>query len=387
MARVWIALWLSCWVLSALAATRPVPAPPALEARSYILMDADSGAVLAERDADTPHGPASITKLMTAYVVFKALREGHIGWDDRVEVSERAWGSRVEGSKMFIRVGKRVPVRDLLRGMIVASGNDASIALAEHVAGTEAAFAELMNAEAKAMGLKNSHFVNSTGLPHPDHYMSARDIAILSLHLIRDFPEEYKMFGEKEYTTPVEYSGGRKPITQPNRNRLLWKDASVDGLKTGHTEEAGYCLAASALRDGMRLISVVMGTSGDRKRTAESQALLSYGFRNFETHKLFEAGETLANLRVWKGETETVPAGVPEALYVTVPKGRYDDLEARTEPQGRVMAPVVKGQRLGDVVVRLDGRELRRVPLVALRDDPEGGLWRLAVDTVLLWFE
>ncbi len=387
MSRIWIGLFLSFLALAGFAGSRPLPAPPALEARSYILMDADSGAVLAERDADTPHAPASITKVMTAYVVFKALREGHIGWDDPVEVSERAWGSRVEGSKMFIRVGKRVPVRDLLRGMIVASGNDASIALAEHVAGTEEAFAGLMNAEAKAMGLKNSHFVNATGLPHDDHYMTAHDIAVLARHLIRDFPEEYKLFAEKEYTTPVAYSGGRKPITQPNRNRLLWKDASVDGLKTGHTKEAGYCLVASAVRDGMRLISVVMGTSSDRKRTAESQALLSYGFRNFETHKLFDAGEALTNLRVWKGETETVPAGVREAFFVTVPKGRYDDLEARTEPQGRVMAPVAKGQPLGTVVVRLDDEVLRRVPLVALREDPEGGLWRLAVDTVLLWFE
>lgn len=387
MSRVWIGLLLWVWFYPLVAATRPIPAPPTLEARSYILMDAHSGAVLAQKDADTPHGPASITKLMTAYVVFKALREGQIGWDDPVEISERAWGSRVEGSKMFIRVGKQVPVRDLLRGMIVASGNDASIALAEHVAGTEQAFAGLMNAEAKAMGLKNSHFVNATGLPHPDHYMSARDIAVLSRHLILDFPEEYKIFAEKEYTTPVEYSGGRKPITQPNRNRLLWKDASVDGLKTGHTEEAGYCLAASAVRDGMRLISVVMGTSGDRKRTAESQALLSYGFRNFETHKLFEAGEPLSNVRVWKGQTKTVPAGVTEPFYVTVPKGRYGDLEARTEPGRYIQAPVAQGQTLGTVVVRLDGQTLREAPLVALRDDPEGGLWRLAVDTVLLWVQ
>ncbi len=387
MVRVWIGLFPLLWACGVLAAARPVPAPPPLEARSYILMDANSGAVLAEKDADAPHAPASITKLMTAYVVFKALREGHIGWDDAVEVSERAWGSRVEGSKMFIRVGKRVPVRELLRGMIVASGNDASIALAEHVGGTEAAFAQLMNAEAKAMGLENSHFMNATGLPHADHYMSARDIAVLARHLIRDFPQDYKIFAEKEYTTPPEYSGGRKPITQPNRNRLLWKDASVDGLKTGHTKEAGYCLVASAVRDGMRLISVVMGTSGDRKRTAESQALLSYGFRSFESRKLFDAGEPLANLRVWKGETETVPAGVTAPFYVTVPKGRYDDLEARTEPEGRITAPVAKGQRLGAVVVRLDGKVLNRADLVALRDDPEGGLWRLAVDTVLLWFE
>ncbi len=387
MCRIWIGLLALLWILAAAAATRPLPAPPALEARSYILMDADSGAVLAEKDADNPHAPASITKIMTAYVVFKALRDGHIGWDDLVEVSEHAWARNVEGSLMFIRVGKRVPVRELLRGMIVASGNDASIALAEHVAGTEAAFAELMNAEARAMGLQNSHFVNATGLPHADHYMSARDIALLARHLIRDFPEEYRIFAEKSYTTPTEYSGSRKPITQPNRNRLLWKDASVDGLKTGHTQEAGYCLVASARRDGMRLISVVMGTSSDRKRTAESQALLSYGFRNFETHKLFDAGETLTNLRVWKGETETVPAGLAQPLYITVQKGRYKDLDARTEPAGRIEAPVTEGQRLGDVVVRLDGKELERVPLIALRDDPEGGLWRLAVDTVLLWFE
>jgi D-alanyl-D-alanine carboxypeptidase (penicillin-binding protein 5/6) len=365
------------WPAILSAAHSPIPAPPSFSASSYILQDANSGRVLAEKNADERLEPASITKLMTTYVVYKALADGHISIDDPVLVSEKAW--RMEGSRMFIEVGKRVSVDDLIKGVVIQSGNDASVALAEHIAGSESAFADMMNAEARALGLKNSHFTNATGLPGADHYMSARDIATLSAALIRDFPEEYEVYSEKNF----DFNG----ITQHNRNKLLWSDDSVDGLKTGHTKSAGFCLAASAVHDGMRLISVVMGTGSERARATHSQALLSYGFRFYETHRIYEVGEELALPRVWKGEQENVPVGPEETLYVTIPRGQYDNLKARMELGARVMAPLGRGQPVGEAVVSLEGEEIERQPLVALQPVPEGGLWRQAVDTVLLWLE
>ncbi|ROR34684.1 D-alanyl-D-alanine carboxypeptidase family protein [Inmirania thermothiophila] len=360
------------------AAAPPVPAPPALEARSYLLMDFDSGRVLAAREPEARVEPASITKVMTTYVVLREIAAGRIRLDDAVTVSEKAW--RTPGSRMFIEVGTKVTVRELLMGLIVQSGNDASVALAEQVAGTEAAFADLMNRTAAELGLTGSHFVNATGLPDPEHYMTARDIALLARALIRDFPREYAWFKERVY----EYNG----IRQYNRNRLLWRDGSVDGIKTGHTESAGYSLVASARRGPMRLISVVLGTRSDEARTEASQALLNYGFRFFETHRLYAAGKPLTEARVWKGARPTVGLGLAEDLYVTIPRGAYEQLEAEMALDGTaVTAPARKGQRLGTVRVRLGGETLAERPLVALADVPLGGLAQRLIDEVRLWFQ
>lgn len=358
------------------AANAPLPAPPTLDAKSFIVIDAKSDVVLVEHNPDERLAPASITKVMTAYVVFKALQEGHISLDDEALVSEKAW--RMEGSRMFIEVNKRVKVDDLLRGMIVQSGNDASVALAELVAGSEQGFVAMMNAEVEALDLDNTHYVNSTGLPDTEHYTSARDIALLAAALIRDFPDQYPRYSQRDFT----FNG----IKQYNRNKLLWRDPSVDGLKTGHTDSAGYCLAASAERDGMRLISVVMGTKSAKARATQSQSLLNYAFRFFETHRLYSARETLAESRVWEGETENVPVGLQTDLYVTIPRGQYDALDAKLSMNTNIVAPVSEGQTLGEVIVALDGKELKQHSLVALQAVPRGGLWRQAVDTVLQWF-
>jgi serine-type D-Ala-D-Ala carboxypeptidase (penicillin-binding protein 5/6) len=373
-------LVLLLWILylpAGFAVTNPIPAPPTFDAKSYILMDANSDEVLAGKNADERIAPASITKLMTAYVVFKAVAEGHIGLEDQVLVSEKAW--RMAGSRMFIEVGKRVKVDDLLKGMIIQSGNDASVALAEHVAGSEEAFVNIMNAEVANLGLANTHYVNATGLPDPQHYTTARDIALLAKKIIREFPDQYPRYSERKFT----YNG----ITQYNRNKLLWRDESVDGLKTGHTETAGYCLASSAERDTMRLIAVVMGTKSAKSRVTHSQSLLNYGFRFFETHKLYQAGQPLAEPRIWKGEQEHLPLGLAEDLYITIPRGQYDDLDASMEFTAPIDAPVQAGAPYGKVVVALNATDLKQEPLIALKAVPKGDLWRQAMDTVLLWFE
>ncbi len=362
--------------VAATGAAAPLPAPPALDAKSFIVTDAKSGVVLAEANPDERLAPASITKIMTAYVVFKALSEGHISLSDEALVSEKAW--RMEGSRMFIEVNKRVQADDLLRGMIVQSGNDASVALAELVAGSEQGFVAMMNAEAEALGLENTHYVNVTGLPDPEHYTSARDIALLAAALIREFPDQYPRYSQRDFT----YNG----IKQYNRNKLLWRDPSVDGLKTGHTDSAGYCLVASAEREGMRLISVVMGTKSAKARATQSQSLLNYAFRFYETHRLYSALEALAESRVWEGDIENVPVGLQADLYVTIPRGQYDALDAKLSMSANVVAPVSEGQPMGEVTVALDGKELKQHSLVALQAVPRGGLWRQAVDTVLQWF-
>ncbi len=355
----------------------PVPAPPALKASSYILLDYDSNKILVENNADERIAPASITKLMTAYLVYKSLAQGQIHLDDEVPISEKAW--RMEGSRMFVEVGKRVKVDDLLMGMIVQSGNDASVSLAEHVAGSEEAFAQMMNAQAEAMGLTNTHYVNATGLADPEHYSTAHDIALLAQRLIRDFPDQYYRDSEHSFT----YNG----ITQNNRNKLLWRDPSVDGLKTGYTEEAGYCLVSSAKRDGMRLISVVMGTPSPNARVTQSQSLLNYGFRFFETRKLYAAGEPLATPRIWKGQSEQLPLGLTDDFYITIPRGQYSNLDAVMEVNPKIDAPAPKGDTYGDIIVSLNDREVGKEPLIALQSVAEGGMWRQTVDTVLLWFE
>ncbi len=358
-------------------AAKPAPAPPTIAASGYLLIDVDSDMILAAKDAEQRLEPASLTKIMTTYVVFRELRSGSIKESDEVLVSEKAW--KTPGSRMFIEVNKRVSVGDLLKGMVIQSGNDASVALAEHVAGSEEAFANLMNDHAHRLGMNDTHFTNSTGLPDPDHYTTPRDIVMVTEATIREFPELYKLYAVKEFTF--------NDIRQHNRNNLLWRDKSVDGVKTGHTEAAGYCLVASAKREGMRLISVVMGTESEKARLKESQSLLNYGFRFFETHRLYGGGDRLTRTRVWMGDQEEASLGLARDLYVTIPRRQYEKLNARTEVQPHLEAPISKGQKVGEVVIELDGEVITRQPLIALEEVPEGGIWRTVVDTVLMWLE
>ncbi len=362
---------------AASAQTRPVPAAPIIGATSYLMIDAKSGRELASLKPDNPVPPASLTKLMTTYVVFHALKEGQFAVDDEVTISEKAW--RMQGSRMFVEVGKRVRVEDLLLGIIVQSGNDASVALAEFVAGSESVFAEMMNQYAQALGMHSTHFVNATGLPNDDHYSTARDLATLTRSMIKEFPDYYAWHAVKEFQWG--------DIKQPNRNRLLWRDDSVDGLKTGHTEAAGYCLVASAKRDGMRVVTVVLGTSSDKARVDGSQALINYGFRFYETHLLFKAGEEIARARIWKSANEYTTLGVMEDLYITVPRGTYDSLESVHNMPAVLLAPVAAGQPLAEIKVSLNGSDLVHEQLRALEDNPSGSLWQRTVDGVKLWFE
>jgi D-alanyl-D-alanine carboxypeptidase (penicillin-binding protein 5/6) len=359
------------------AQSRPVPAPPIIGATSYLMIDANSGQELAALKPDAPVPPASLTKLMTTYVVFHAIAEGQITLEDEVTISEKAW--RMQGSRMFIEVGNRVRVKDLLLGVIVQSGNDASVALAEYVAGSEEVFAQMMNQYAQALGMTSTNFMNATGWPDDNHYSTARDLAILARALIQEFPDHYQWHAIKEFQWG--------DIKQPNRNRLLWRDDSVDGLKTGHTEAAGYCLVASAERDGMRIITVVLGTSSDKARIDGSQAMINYGFRFFETRLLYRAGEEIARARVWKSANEYSPLGVTEDLYITVPRGTYDSLESVRNMPAVIEAPVAAGQPLGEIKVSLNDEVVVQEQLRALDDNPSGSFWQRTVDTVMLWLE
>jgi serine-type D-Ala-D-Ala carboxypeptidase (penicillin-binding protein 5/6) len=353
-----------------------VPTAPQLAATSYLLIDANSGAVLVEHNADERLPPASLTKMMTSYIARLEIQRGQIKEDDLVLVSEKAW--RKGGSKMFIEVGTQVRVIDLLRGVIIQSGNDASIAIAEHIAGSEEAFADLMNSHASRLGMTNTNFLNSTGWPAEGHLTSSRDLAILAKATIRDDPEYYKIYKEKEFL----WNG----IRQPNRNLMLWRDPSVDGLKTGHTEEAGYCLVASAERDGMRLISVVMGTSSEAARAAETQKLLTWGFRFFETRSFYQPGQVLSNARVWAGAQNTVEVGLTDGLTMTMPKGTMDKLEASITMNRSIKAPIAAGDVLGQVEVR-DGEEIvHTAPVVALADVEEAGIFGRLWDSIRLFF-
>ncbi len=358
------------------AAAKPIPDPPAIGASSYILVDYDSGRVLAEKEPEKPIEPASITKLMTAYLVDKAIADGDILPDEMVTISEKAW--RMQGSKMFVEVGKKVSVEELMKGLIIQSGNDASVALAEHVAGSEEAFVGYMNHQANLLGMSNTNFTNATGWPDENHYSSARDIALLTRAVIRDFPETYRLYREKEYTF--------NDIRQFNRNRLLWRDPTVDGVKTGHTESAGWCLVASAQRGDMRLISVVIGSESDKARTQASQALLNYGYRFFETHRLYRAEDILKTSRIWYGEQEQVPMGVGRDIYITIPRGRYRDLDASMEIDTEIAAPVDRGQQLGQVNIRLDDELIVSEQIVALQAIAEGSLFSRALDSIKLMF-
>ena len=359
------------------AQTRPTPAPPIIGAKSYLMIDGETGHVLAMHQADERLAPASLTKLMTAYVVFQALKRQQIQLTDTVTVSEKAW--RTPGSRMFIEVGTQVSIQDLLLGMIVQSGNDASVALAEQVAGDESVFAELMNQYAQSVGMASSHFMNATGLPDDDHYSTARDLATLARAIIEEFPAYYKWYSVKEFTY--------NDIKQPNRNNLLWRDASVDGMKTGHTDAAGYCLVSSAQRDGMRVIAVVLGTSSAKSRVDGSQALINYGFTFFETRLVYSAGQEVAKTRVWKSANESSSLGVLEDLYITIPRGSYDSLEMIHRIPAIVEAPISQGQPVAEIVVNLDGETLVTEQLRALDNNPQGSLWQRARDGISLWFE
>nr|WP_299242726.1 D-alanyl-D-alanine carboxypeptidase family protein [uncultured Halomonas sp.] len=352
-----------------------VPSPPSLAASSWLLMDANSGEVLVEHEADQSLPPASLTKMMTAYIVEREIDEDRISPDDQVSISEKAW--RTGGSRMFIKEGTQVSVDDLLKGVVIQSGNDASVALAEHIAGSESAFADLMNQQAQRLGMSNSHFINATGLPHENHYASAKDLAILAKHIIKDYPDHYDTYSEKYFT----YNG----IRQPNRNRLLWRDPAVDGLKTGHTEAAGYCLVASAKKDETRLIAVVMGTNSDEARAQEAQKLLSYGFRFFETAKLYDSGAVLNEPRVWGGEKDTLRLGVSEDVYLTAPQGKRESMTAKLDIQETIKAPIEVGQHLGTLKVLLGEKVVKEQPLIALESIPEGGFFKKLWDNIVIF--
>lgn len=354
-----------------------IPPPPAVAARSHVLLDFYSGRVLAQNQSDTRVEPASLTKLMTAYLVFGELRAGRLKLQDLVPVSEHAW--RMEGSRTFLDVNTRVPVETLIKGMIVQSGNDATVALAEAVGGTEEGFVNMMNHAAQRLGMKNSHFMNAAGMPDAQHYTTARDMALLARALVMQHPDYYKYYSIREFM----YNN----ITQANRNTLMWRDPSIDGIKTGHTESAGYCLVASGKRGDMRLISVVMGTVSDKARADESAKLLEYGFRFYESRRVYAAGQPLTGMRVWKGESDEVRLGLAQPLYLTLPRGQYQNLKASISVAPTLMAPIKKGQKLGTLNVNLGAQKIAALPLVALEPVPEGGLFARLSDTVRLWFE
>lgn len=364
----------------AAATSAVIPSPPTLSARSYILMDAESGRVLVEHNADERMPPASLAKLMTSYVLSYELEQGRVSGDDMVTVSKNAWSQNpafAGSSLMWIEVGKQVSLHDLHVGVVVSSGNDASVAVAEHLAGSEAAFADVMNQHAQRLGMRNSRFANSHGLDHPDQYVSARDMAILSRAII-DFPKEYDLYKMKEYTF--------NNIRQVNRNGLLFRDATVDGLKTGHTAGAGYCLVASAKREGMRLISVVMGTDSFATRERETQQLLSYGFRYFETHKVYEAGAQVSQARLWGGAKDKVALGVANDVFLTIPRGRHGEIEAAMNVDQHIKAPVTAGDSFGELVVTLGGETLLEAPLVAVESVEQGGFFKRIWDNLVLFF-
>jgi D-alanyl-D-alanine carboxypeptidase (penicillin-binding protein 5/6) len=369
--------WILLFPLLPLFAQAATVAAPAVEARNWLLIDMQSGLTLTEKDADQRAEPASLTKLMTSFLVHQAIKEGRLKLGQEINVSENAW--RAEGSRMFLPLNQPAKVSDLLLGMIVQSGNDATIALAEAVAGSEAAFAIQMNAAARKLGMKNSHFVNATGLPAPEHYTTARDLALLTQALIRTFPDDYKHYAVKEFT--------HNRIRQSNRNRLLWLDPHADGVKTGHTDSAGYCLIASMQRDGRRLLSVVMGAQSDAARARESLKLLNWGYQSFENVKLYAAQQPVKTLRVWRGSDNEVHAGFFGDLFVTVPRGQGGKVSARISYKAPLLAPVAMGQRIGSLHVSADGSSLVDYPLVALGAVPTAGVMKRGLDSMLLMFE
>jgi D-alanyl-D-alanine carboxypeptidase (penicillin-binding protein 5/6) len=353
------------------------PPAPNVAATAYILQDFHTGKVLAENNADARRAPASLTKIMTVYVVFRELSNGHLHLEDMANISEKAW--KTSGSRMFVELGNQVKIEDLLKGVIIQSGNDASVALAEHVAGNEATFADMMNQHAARLGMTNSHFKNSDGLPMDDHYTSARDLAILTTALIKEFPDYYRWFSQKEFTF--------NKITQHNRNQLLSRDESVDGVKTGFTDDAGYCLVASALREDMRLISVVLGAKSANARANENQSLLNYGFRFFESHRLYEGKKPLNEARIWKGAEKTIPLGLAEDLYATIPRRQYNDLKGVITVDKKITAPVKEGAKQGSVKVTLKDQVINEKDLIALKTVEQGNIIQRLSDSVLMMME
>lgn len=376
-----LTLLVSLFVASGAQAASAIPAPPELAAKSYVLMDASSGQVLLENNGDQRLPPASLTKLMTAYIATLKIRTGAIGETDPVPISEHAWrtgGAASGGSTMFLPLNSQVPVDALLHGIIIQSGNDASIAIGEYIAGSEEAFADLMNKTAGELGMKNSHFMNATGLPDPEHYSSAHDMAILARAIINVDPAHYAIYAQKDYT----YNN----IKQGNRNLLIYRDKTVDGLKTGHTQEAGYCLVASAVRDGTRLIAAVFGTASEAARANETQKLLTYGFRYFESKTFYKKDQELAQAKVWKGASEMVKAGLAEDLTLTLPKGQVEKLQGSLHMDPVLVAPLAKGATVGKVDISLDGQVVKSVNLVALEAVEEGSLFRRLWDSIRLFF-
>ncbi|MDB5864059.1 MAG: penicillin-binding protein 6, Serine peptidase family [Betaproteobacteria bacterium] len=354
-----------------------VPSPPPIAAKAYVLTDFNSGQQLVGQNPNQRIEPASLTKLMTAYLTFSALRQKTLKTDQVVPVSTRAWKS--EGSRMFIEPNKPVAVEELIKGMIVQSGNDACVALAEAIAGTEEVFAQMMNREAQRLGMKNTHFMNSTGLPNPQHYTTAADLSLLANAIIRDFPEYYPYYSIKEY----RYNN----ITQSNRNRLLWVDPTVDGMKTGFTDNAGYCLITSARRGPRRLVSVVLGAGSESARATESQKLLNYGFQFYDTAKLYDKNQAVSTVKVWKGSSNTVKAGFPYELFLSVPKGAADKLKASVETQQPLLAPIAAGQKIGVMRVELEGKSYGEFPVVALEEVPLAGIFGRGWDSLRLLFK
>ena len=360
----------------------PVPDAPSVTGTAWILIDHATGQMLAGENPDERVEPASITKVMTSYVVAAEMAAGKIGADDDVMMTVNAWrtgGAGTDGSFSGFEVNKTAKLIEMEKGMTVQSGNDAAIALAEHIAGSEEAFAGLMNAYAQRIGMRNTHFVNSHGLSHPEHYSTARDLALLGRALARDFPEHYAFNAIKEFTVG--------PITQRNRNVLLWRDQSVDGIKTGHHSGAGYCLMASAKRGDQRLVSVVMGSTSEAQRATDSQALLNWGFRFFETHELYAADKPVATQKVWKGQANELQLGVAEPLLVSMQRGRYAQLQPSMDVPRTLVAPIAKGQAVGKVRVMLDGKLLAEAPLVALEDVPEAGFFKRLWHELLMWWQ
>ena len=374
---LFLSLFLSHLLLPTLAFAQQLPTPPALAAKSWLLIEAGSGQELATQAADERLEPASLTKLMTAYLTFAAIKQGTIKPEQTIVVSEKAW--KAQGSRMFIQVNTQVKIDDLIKGMIVQSGNDACVALAEAIAGTEENFAQMMNQQAQKLGMKATNFKNAAGMPDPEHYTTARDLATLTRALIHDFPEDYaKYYSMKEF----RYNN----ITQPNRNRLLWLDPTVDGVKTGHTDAAGYCLISSAKRDTRRLISVVLGTKSDAVRAQESLKLLNFGFQAYDAVKLYAKDDAVANLPVWKGQAKTLKAGFTEDFIMVVPKGYGPRIKSELQSQQPLIAPVAQGQVVGTMKVSIDGKPYGDFPVVAIDGVPVAGIFGRAIDTIRLWF-
>jgi D-alanyl-D-alanine carboxypeptidase (penicillin-binding protein 5/6) len=346
------------------------PTPPEVDAEAYILVDYHSGKTLAEKESKKRIDPASLTKMMSVFVVDHEIEGGRLKLTDEVPISESAW--KTEGSRMFVQAGKKIPVKDLINGIIIQSGNDATVALAEFVAGSEKAFADLMNQYAQKIGMKDTHFANATGIPNPEHYTTAYDLSLLAHALIKDYPETYKVYSEKWFT----FNG----IKQPNRNRLLWREPYIDGIKTGHSSTAGYCLAASGQKDNMRLISVLVGAKTEADRTEQTLALLRYGFRFYETRQLFQANTPLNQPRIWMGDRKKLSLGIAEDLYITIPQGQYKDLDAKMNIDKRITAPITKGKNYGQLVVKVNGELIAEVHLIALEDVKPGTMWSRVSD-------